>query len=123
MARREERMAGLLKRWRASGQSPAAFCRRLRQQRSRPVLSELDELRRKLQADVLPKSPLGDALRYLDNQWAPLQRFLDDGRLAIDNNPAAHLWFAGCRAPVPLRMDRSSFLATARSSAPSRAGR
>jgi transposase len=62
--------------------------RALRQERSLPVLSELDELRRKLQADVLPKSPLGDALRYLHNQWAPLQRFVEDGRLAIDNNRA-----------------------------------
>jgi transposase len=62
--------------------------RALRQERSLPVLAELDELRRKLQLDVLPKSPLGDALRYLDNQWAPLQRFIEDGRLAIDNNRA-----------------------------------
>jgi transposase len=37
---------------------------------------------------VLPKSPLGDAMRYLTNQWAALQRFVDDGRLAIDNNRA-----------------------------------
>lgn len=60
----------------------------VRQERSLPVLAQIDELRRKLQVDVLPKSPLGDALRYLDNQWAPLQRFVDDGRLAIDNNRA-----------------------------------
>jgi transposase len=62
--------------------------RALRQERSVPVLTEIDELRRKLQLDVLPKSPLGDALRYLDNQWAPLQRFVENGRLAIDNNRA-----------------------------------
>lgn len=62
--------------------------RALRQERSLPVLSKIDELRRALLADVLPKSPLGEALRYLDNQWAPLQRFVEDGRLAIDNNRA-----------------------------------
>lgn len=62
--------------------------RALRQERSVPVLAKIDELRSRLQADVLPKSPLGDALRYLDNQWAPLQRFVEDGRLAIDNNRA-----------------------------------
>ena len=62
--------------------------RALRQERSVPVLAKIDEVRRRLQADVLPKSPLGDALRYLDNQWAPLQRFVEDGRLAIDNNRA-----------------------------------
>jgi hypothetical protein len=62
--------------------------RALRQERSVPVLAKIDEVRRRLQAEVLPKSPLGDALRYLDNQWAPLQRFVEDGRLAIDNNRA-----------------------------------
>ena len=60
----------------------------LRQERSVPVLAKIDAVRRRLQVDVLPKSPLGDALRYLDNQWAPLQRFVEDGRLAIDNNRA-----------------------------------
>jgi hypothetical protein len=67
---------------------PPAARQRLRQERSVPVLAKIDEVRRRLQADVLPKSPLGDALRYLDNQWAPLQRFVEDGRLAIDNNRA-----------------------------------
>lgn len=67
---------------------PADRRRALRQERSVPVLRKIDELRRAFQADVLPKSPLGDALRYLDNQWSPLQRFVEDGRLAIDNNRA-----------------------------------
>lgn len=60
----------------------------LRQQHSAPLLLEIDRMRKALIADALPKSPLGDALRYLDNQWKPLQRFLDDGRLKIDNNGA-----------------------------------
>jgi transposase len=67
---------------------PAEARRALRQERSVPLLAKIDEVRRRLQADVLPKSPLGDALRYLDNQWAPLQRFVEDGRLRIDNNGA-----------------------------------
>jgi transposase len=37
---------------------------------------------------VLPKSPVGEGLRYLANQWAALQRFVEDGRVAIDNNRA-----------------------------------
>lgn len=37
---------------------------------------------------MLPKSPVGEAVRYLTNQWAALQRFAEDGRLAIDNNRA-----------------------------------
>lgn len=62
--------------------------RHLRQKRSAPLLGQIDEQRRALQAVVLPKSPLGEALRYVENQWAALKRFLEDGRLRIDNNGA-----------------------------------
>jgi transposase len=37
---------------------------------------------------VLPRLPVGDGVRYLTNQWAALQRFVEDGRVAIDNNRA-----------------------------------
>jgi transposase len=59
-----------------------------RQQQSRPLLAQLDEARHHLAGHALPKSPLGDALRYLDNQWGALQRYVEDGRLNIDNNGA-----------------------------------
>jgi transposase len=59
-----------------------------RREQSVPILAEIDRERRALAAVVLPKSPLGDALRYLTNQWDALQRFVDDGRVAIDNNRA-----------------------------------
>jgi hypothetical protein len=51
----------------------------------------LDAIRRErdaLAAAVLPKSPLGEAVRYLTNQWDALQRFTEDGRFRIDNNGA-----------------------------------
>jgi transposase len=35
---------------------------------------------------ALPKSPIGQAIGYARNQWIPLTRFLDDGRLRLDNN-------------------------------------
>jgi transposase len=38
--------------------------------------------------EVVPKSPLAVAIGYARNQWGPLTRFLDDGRLRLDNNPA-----------------------------------
>lgn len=60
--------------------------RGLPQQRSIPLLAQVDEQRQALQKTVLPKSPLGEALRYLDNQWTALNRFVEDGRLSIDNN-------------------------------------
>lgn len=62
--------------------------RALRQERSMPLLGQLKAERDRLAQTVLPKSPLGDAVRYLTNQWDALQRFVDDGRLSIDNNRA-----------------------------------
>jgi transposase len=35
---------------------------------------------------VLPKSPIGVAIQYALNQWKALNRYLEDGALAIDNN-------------------------------------
>ncbi len=60
----------------------------LRQEQSVPLLAKIDAERQALGPIVLPKSPLGDAVRYLTNQWAALQRYVDDGRGAIDNNRA-----------------------------------
>lgn len=37
---------------------------------------------------VPPRTGLGKALAYLHNHWDGLTRFLDDGRLEIDNNAA-----------------------------------
>lgn len=62
--------------------------RALRQEQSAPLLAKIAIERDALTRTVLPKSPLGDAVRYLSNQWAALQRFVEDGRLAIDNNRA-----------------------------------
>jgi transposase len=60
----------------------------LRQEQSVPLLAKIDAERQALARIVLPKSPVGEAVRYLTNQWAALQRFVEDGRLAIDNNRA-----------------------------------
>jgi transposase len=60
----------------------------LRQEHSVPLLAKIDAERQALARTVLPKSPVGEAVRYLTNQWTALQRFVEDGRLAIDNNRA-----------------------------------
>jgi transposase len=59
-----------------------------RREQAVPLLAQLKVERDRLAGTVLPKSPLGDAVRYLTNQWEALQRFVDDGRLSIDNNRA-----------------------------------
>ncbi|WP_437715939.1 transposase [Sorangium sp. So ce448] len=35
---------------------------------------------------VLPRSPIAGAIGYALNQWTALNRFLEDGRLRLDNN-------------------------------------
>ena len=73
---------------RAGTDLPFEVRRALRQEQSVPLLATIAIERDALTRTVLPKSPLGDAVRYLSNQWAALQRFVEDGRLAIDNNRA-----------------------------------
>jgi hypothetical protein len=60
--------------------------RELRQRVSKSVLGELKPWLEALRPHVLPKSPMGDAIGYALRQWEPLTRYLDDGRLEIDNN-------------------------------------
>ena len=60
--------------------------RELRQQVSKVVLEELKTWLEALRPHVLPKSPMGVAVGYALRQWEQLTRYLDDGRLAIDNN-------------------------------------
>lgn len=53
---------------------------------ARPVLTDLFAWAERESLTALPKSPLGEALTYLLNQRMPLERFLEDGRLRLDNN-------------------------------------
>lgn len=58
---------------------------RLRQSQADPILEELKRWAAE-QTTVLPKTPLGQALGYLRNNWVALCRYRDAGHLAIDNN-------------------------------------
>ena len=57
-----------------------------RQEKSVPLLRELRTYLDGLALVALPQSPVGKALRYTFNQWTALNRFCEDGELAIDNN-------------------------------------
>jgi transposase len=52
---------------------------------------------------VLPKSKIGEAVGYAANQWPTLIRYLEDGRLTIDNSPAE-------QAIRPLAVGRRNWL-------------
>jgi len=65
---------------------------RLRQSEAAKVWGSLDEwLKGEAAGRVLPKSKLGQAQGYLRNHWEPLQTYLSDGRIPIDNNEVEQL--------------------------------
>ncbi len=57
----------------------------LRQRAPARLAGKLHQYLLELQAEVLPKSPSGAAVRYALNQCEALTRFLKDGELEIDN--------------------------------------
>jgi transposase len=60
--------------------------RETREAKARPVLEKLGKWLEKEAAATLPKTPLGQALTYARNNWAALNRYVEQGFLAIDNN-------------------------------------
>jgi hypothetical protein len=64
----------------------ASAIKELRQQRSKPVLGQISPRLEDWSIEVLPKSPIGQAVGYARGQWMALNRYIDDGDLDIDNN-------------------------------------
>jgi transposase len=58
----------------------------LRQEKSKPLMEKFKAWLDEMYPTVLPQSALGKAMFYCINLWPGLTRFLDDGRLEIDNN-------------------------------------
>jgi transposase len=58
----------------------------LRKKRSAPVLERLRQWRETMTPLFEPKSAMGDALRYMKNQWSRLTAFLEDALIPIHNN-------------------------------------
>jgi transposase len=59
-----------------------------RQKRSRPIAEALRVWADTTLPKLSRKSELAKAFRYMRSRWKALLRCLDDGRLALDNNPA-----------------------------------
>jgi hypothetical protein len=57
-----------------------------RQERSRPILTELEPWLREKLGLISQKTKLAEAIRYTPSRWQGLTRFLDDGRIEIDSN-------------------------------------
>ncbi|OSM05943.1 IS66 family transposase [Magnetofaba australis] len=57
-----------------------------RQSEAPPILAKLREWLDKWLPEAVPSMALGKALGYLSEQWPRLIRYIEDGRLEIDNN-------------------------------------
>jgi transposase len=57
--------------------------RELRREKSKPLLDGFGAWLRAEQEKVLPKGPLGQAIAYTRSNWSALNRYVDDGILAI----------------------------------------
>ena len=64
----------------------AAIRLRVRQERAVPVWEASRQWLEAQRPDVLPKSPLGGAIGYVQNNWEALKRYTSSGYLSIDNN-------------------------------------
>jgi transposase len=77
--------------------------RQARQARAGPLLADLRILLETMRTKLPGKNDLAAAMRYALSRWTALTRYLDDGRLEIDNNAAE-------RAIRPLALGRKNYL-------------
>jgi hypothetical protein len=61
--------------------------KQLRQEKSLPVLQDMEQWLNEEQTHVVPKSVIGQAISYTINLWPRLRRYVEQGRFSIDNNP------------------------------------
>ena len=60
----------------------------VRDQRSRPLLAELESYLRQQRTKLSSKGETAKAINYSLKRWPALSRFLDDGRICLSNNAA-----------------------------------
>jgi transposase len=60
----------------------------IRQKQSKAILSKLRKWLDKAIANTPPKTAIGIAVQYLQNQWSRLIGYVEDGSYPIDNNRA-----------------------------------
>lgn len=74
-----------------------------RNQHAKPLLDDLKQWLNDLKPKAPPKGPLGRAIGYALRHWPELIRYLEDGRLEIDNNACE-------RAIKPFTVGRKNWL-------------
>jgi len=61
---------------------------KIRQEQAQPILEKLHLYLQDIKPKTPPKGLLGKAITYALNHWIVVSRYIDDGRLDIDNNAA-----------------------------------
>src|SRR5512132_2382931 len=82
---------------------PADRRRLIRREKATPLIDELAAVLDAMLPKLPGKSERAAAIRYARNLWTALRRYLDDGRLEIDNNAAE-------RQIRPLALGRKNYL-------------
>jgi transposase len=60
----------------------------VRQEKSKPLLDEMEEWLRKERSHLSRSSPVIEPINYMLSRWADFSRFVDDGRICLTNNAA-----------------------------------
>ena len=82
---------------------PAQQRRSVRDERSRVIVDDLHQYLEARNRQISAKAKLGEAIRYALTRWDGLSRFLDDGRVDLDNNAVE-------RSIRPLALNRKNAL-------------
>ena len=75
----------------------------VRREKSRPLVADLEIWMRQQRALLSSNNDTARAINYLLNRWAAFTRFLDDGRIELDNNAVE-------RAMRPIALNRKNSL-------------
>ncbi len=98
-----ERIAALYAIEARIGGKPPDLRRQVRQEHARPLLDDLKGWLEATRDRVSGRSDVAAAIRYALSRWTALTRYVEDGTIAIDNNPVE-------RAMRPVALGRKNWL-------------
>lgn len=89
--------------WIKENELPPDKVKEYREKHAKPLLDNFKKTLDEMYPKTPPKGPLGRAITYSLNHWGDLTRYLEDGRLDIDNNACE-------RAIKPFTVGRKNWL-------------
>lgn len=80
------KLYALERKWRESEDGSFEERRKMRQEKSKKILEDLKLYLEDISLKEPPKSPIGRAAYYMLSRWTVFLRYLEDGKIEIDNN-------------------------------------